>query len=88
MALVAGTQLGSYEILVQVGAGGMGEVYSARDSNLKREVAIKVLPEAFSQDPERLARFQREARLLASLNSSLTLQQFTASKNPAGLITS
>ncbi len=68
MTLQPGTQLGPYEILSQVGAGGMGEVYSAKDSKLGREVAIKVLPEAFSQDPERLARFQREACLLASLN--------------------
>ncbi len=68
MTLQPGTQLGPYEILAQIGAGGMGEVYSARDSNLKREVAIKVLPEQFASDSERLARFRREAQLLASLN--------------------
>ncbi len=68
MTLQPGRQLGPYEILAAVGAGGMGEVYSARDSKLGREVAIKVLPEAFSHDTERLVRFQREARLLASLN--------------------
>ncbi len=68
MTLQPGIQLGPYEILAAVGAGGMGEVYSAKDSKLGRDVAIKVLPEAFSQDPERLARFQREARLLDSLN--------------------
>ncbi len=68
MALVAGIQLGPYEIIAAVGAGGMGEVYSARDNNLKREVAIKVLPEQFASDLERLARFRREAQLLASLN--------------------
>jgi serine/threonine-protein kinase len=60
--------LGSYEILAPIGAGGMGEVYRARDTKLKRDVALKVLPEAFARDCERLARFQREAEVLASLN--------------------
>ena len=64
----AGTKLGSYEILSPLGAGGMGEVYRARDGKLNREVAIKVLPEAVAEDAERLARFQREAQVLASLN--------------------
>ncbi len=68
MELRAGQILGPYEIAAPLGAGGMGEVYRAKDSRLDREVAIKVLPEAFSRDPERLARFQREARVLASLN--------------------
>ncbi len=68
MRLPAGTRLGPFEILSAIGAGGMGEVYRARDTRLKREVAIKVLPEAFAQDPDRLARFQREAELLATLN--------------------
>jgi len=68
MALAAGTHLGSYEVLAQIGAGGMGEVYQAHDTKLGREVAIKVLPEAFVHDPQRLARFQREAKMLASLN--------------------
>ncbi len=68
MALANGTKLGPYEILSPLGAGGMGEVYRARDTRLGREVAVKVLPEAFAHDPERLARFEREARLLASLN--------------------
>ena len=68
MALSAGTKLGQYEVLAQIGAGGMGEVYRARDTKLERDVAIKVLPEAFARDPDRLARFQREAKLLASLN--------------------
>jgi serine/threonine protein kinase len=63
-----GSRRGPYEIVSALGAGGMGEVYRARDTLLKREVAIKVLPEAFSQDPDRLARFQREAELLATLN--------------------
>src|SRR5260370_36526478 len=68
MALAAGARLGPYEILSALGAGGMGEVYRARDTRLKREVALNVLPEGFSQDPDRLARFQREAELLATLN--------------------
>src|SRR5262245_57292987 len=68
MALSAGTHLGAYEIVSPLGVGGMGVVYRARDTRLKRDVAIKVLPEAFSQDPDRLGRFQREAELLASLN--------------------
>ncbi len=68
MTLSAGTRLGVYEVTGALGAGGMGEVYRARDTRLKREVAIKVLPEAFSEDPDRLARFQREAELLATLN--------------------
>jgi eukaryotic-like serine/threonine-protein kinase len=68
MGLPTGTQLGVYEILSAIGAGGMGEVYEARDNKLGRNVAIKVLPEAFAQDRERLSRFQREARMLASLN--------------------
>ena len=68
MALAPGTRLGVFEVTAQIGAGGMGEVYRARDTRLKREVAIKVLPEAFSRDPDRLARFQREAQVLASLN--------------------
>ena len=68
MPLSAGSRLGSYEILVLIGAGGMGEVYRARDSKLNREVAIKVLPAAFASDPERMARFSREAQVLAALN--------------------
>src|SRR5277367_5764437 len=68
MALTAGTRLGPYEILAPIGAGGMGEVYRARDTKLDRDVAIKVLPPSFAQDPERLARFEREAKVLASLN--------------------
>src|SRR4249920_108892 len=68
MAINIGTQLGSYEITALLGKGGMGEVYRARDNKLKRDVAIKVLPEEFSRDPERLARSQREAEVLAALN--------------------
>src|SRR5690242_16515715 len=68
MPLSAGDKLGPYEILTPIGAGGMGEVYRARDSKLKREVALKVLPQAFAADPDRMARFEREAEVLASLN--------------------
>lgn len=68
MALSPGTKFGSYEITGTLGAGGMGEVYRARDTRLKRDVALKVLPEGFSADPDRAARFQREAELLATLN--------------------
>src|SRR5262250_162075 len=68
MSLPAGTRLGPYEIFAPIGAGGMGEVYKARDTRLKRLVALKILPESFSADPDRLARFQREAEVLASLN--------------------
>jgi serine/threonine-protein kinase len=68
MALSPGTRLGAYEITAAIGAGGMGEVFRARDTKLNRDVAIKVLPAAFADDPERLARFTREAQTLASLN--------------------
>ena len=68
MALVSGAKLGPYEVLTPLGAGGMGEVYRARDTKLGRDVALKVLPEAFANDAERMARFQREAQVLASLN--------------------
>ena len=68
MSLESGTKLAHYEILEPIGKGGMGEVYRAKDSKLGRDVAIKVLPEEFSQDEERLARFKREAKVLASLN--------------------
>jgi serine/threonine protein kinase len=68
MSVTIGTQLGSHEITALLGKGGMGEVYRARDTKLKREVAIKVLPDEFSRDPDRVSRFQREAEVLASLN--------------------
>src|SRR5215510_13269251 len=68
MPLTAGAHVGPYEILAALGAGGMGEVYRARDTKLDRDVAIKVLPELFVSDPERVARFQREAKTLAALN--------------------
>src|SRR5579862_5119198 len=68
MAIAAGTRLGVYEVGALIGAGGMGEVYRARDTRLNRDVALKVLPEAFARDGQRMARFEREAQLLASLN--------------------
>jgi eukaryotic-like serine/threonine-protein kinase len=68
MFLGPGARLGPYEIQAAIGAGGMGEVYRARDTRLKREVALKILPQSFASDPDRLARFQREAEVLASLN--------------------
>src|SRR5258708_26970174 len=68
MLLSEGDKLGHYQILGPLGAGGMGEVYRAHDTQLDRDVAIKVLPHALANDPERLARFDREARILAALN--------------------
>ena len=68
MALTPGTRLGSYEVIAQIGEGGMGQVYRATDTTLGRQVAIKILPDEFAADPERLARFEREAKTLASLN--------------------
>src|SRR5436309_8948854 len=68
MSIMIGTQLGSMSITALIGKGGMGEVYRARDSRLKRDVAIKILPDEFSRDPERVSRFHREAEALAALN--------------------
>ena len=68
MSLATGMRLGPYEIVAPLGAGGMGEVYRASDSHLKRSVAIKVLPASVAGDADRLARFQREAEVLAALN--------------------
>jgi eukaryotic-like serine/threonine-protein kinase len=68
LALALGTQLGSMEVTALIGRGGMGEVYRARDTKLKRDVAIKILPDEFSRDADRVSRFQREAEVLASLN--------------------
>jgi len=68
MALAPGTRLGHYDVTALIGEGGMGEVWQARDTKLDRDVALKVLPEAFTSDPDRLARFEREAKVLASLH--------------------
>jgi len=70
MSVGVGTRLGPYEIMSALGAGGMGEVYRARDTKLGRDVALKILPASFTNDPERVARFRREAQVLVSLNDS------------------
>ena len=68
MSLSIGSRLGSYDVIAKIDEGGMGEVYRARDTTLDHDVALKVLPHAFTEDPDRLARFEREAKVLASLN--------------------
>src|SRR5262245_43088458 len=68
VTLASGTRLGPYEVIGALGSGGMGEVYRARDAKLGRDVALKILPQPLATDPERLARFEREAHVLASLN--------------------
>src|SRR5580693_6620372 len=85
MALTPGTKLGPYEIVSPVGAGGMGEVYRARDARLSRDVAIKVLPAAFSRDPERLRRFEQEARATAALNHPNILAIFDVGNHDGSL---
>jgi len=79
--LAPGTRLGPYDIKALIGQGGMGEVYRARDTKLDRDVAIKILSAGFTTDPERLARFEREAKTLASLNHP-NIAQFTGSRTP------
>jgi|TARA_B100000315_G_scaffold258500_1_gene310884 hypothetical protein len=81
MPLAVGSRLGPYEVVAPIGAGGMGEVYRARDTKLERDIALKILPEAFVNDPERLARFEREAKVLASLNQAVLL-----TRRPVGRI--
>ena len=82
MSLTPGTRIGSYEIVSPLGAGGMGEVYRGRDTKLGRDVAIKILPEQFAKDPERVARFEREARTLASLNHPHIAQIYGLEQGP------
>jgi len=82
VALPPHTRLGPYEVLEHIGSGGMGEVYRATDTNLGRQVAIKVLPEAFARDSERLARFDREARTLAALNHPNIAAIYGVEKSP------
>ena len=86
MAIAAGTRLGTYEITGSLGAGGMGEVYRARDTKLQRDVAIKVLPPHFANDRDRLARFEREAQSLAALNHPHIAQIDGVTENPPALV--
>jgi len=88
MALTPGTKLGPYEIQSPLGAGGMGEVYRARDTRLGRDVAIKVSPAAFSRDPERLRRFNQEAQVVAALNHPNILAIHDIGGTKARLMTS
>lgn len=81
MSLTPGTRVGPYEIVAVVGAGGMGEVYRARYTRLERIVAIKILPESFASDRERLERFQQEARILSALNHPNLMQWHNDSQN-------
>ena len=83
MPLTVGTRLGPYEIQSPLGAGGMGEVYRARDPRLGRDVAIKILPAAFSSDPERLHRFEQEARAAAALNHPNILAVYDIGQHPS-----
>jgi serine/threonine protein kinase len=84
MPLAPGSRLGPYDIVAPLGAGGMGEVYRARDARLKRDVAIKVLLEAVSRDPDRLARLQREAEALAAPNHPNVAQIYGLEDGPSG----
>ncbi len=86
MQLQPGTRLGPYEIVAAIGAGGMGEVYRARDRRLDRDVAIKVLPELFAADPDRLARFEREAKTLAAFNHQNIAQVHGVIDQPLALV--
>ena len=81
MALTVGSRLGHYDVAALIGEGGMGQVYRATDTQLGRDVALKILPDAFASDPDRLARFQREAQVLASLNHPNIAHRSTASRN-------
>ena len=85
MALPRGTRLGQYEIVSPLGAGGMGEVYRAHDDSLGREVAIKVLPKELASDPDRLRRFEQEARAAAALNHPNILAAFMVSARPRNM---
>jgi eukaryotic-like serine/threonine-protein kinase len=84
MSLVSGTRLGSYDVVAPLGAGGMGEVYRARDTRLGRDVALKILPAAWAADPDRVARFQREAQVLAALNHQNIAQIYGFEDGPSG----
>jgi serine/threonine protein kinase len=84
MTLMPGARLGPYEVTGHLGQGGMGEVYRATDTNLARQVAIKVLPDAVASDPDRLARFDREAKTLAALNHPNIAQIYGLEKSEGG----
>src|SRR6187397_3020035 len=86
MPLAAGARLGPYEIISAIGAGAMGEVYRARDTKLNRDVAIKVLPDLFARDPERVTRFTREAQSLAALNHPNIAQVFGVLDDPSAVV--
>jgi len=86
VTLQPGTRLGPYEILAPLGAGGMGEVYRARDPRLGREVAVKVLPELVAKDPERLRRFEHEARAIGALNHPNILTVHDVGAQQVGVI--
>src|SRR3954467_6819192 len=83
MSLISGTKLGPYEIQSALGAGGMGEVYRARDTRLQRDVAVKILPESFAREPDRLHRFEQEARAVAALNHPNILAVFDIGESNA-----
>ena len=86
MPLSPGTRLGPYSVTAKIGEGGMGEVWQARDTTLDRDVALKALPEAFTADSDRLARFEREAKVLASLNSHVSGMDRTDLASPRGIL--
>src|SRR5689334_20453545 len=86
MSLSPGTRLGPYEILTTIGAGGMGEVYRARDTRLDRDVAVKTLPEALSGQADRLARFDREAKTLAALTHPNVAAIYDSGRTESGVV--
>jgi serine/threonine protein kinase len=86
MALTHGSRLGPYEIQSAIGAGGMGEVYRAHDAKLGRDVALKILPDSVAHDPERVARFEREAKMLAALNHPHIAHLYPRSERRSGQV--
>ena len=87
MPLTVGDRLAHYDVTALIGEGGMGQVYQATDTKLNRQVALKILPEAFAGDPDRLARFQREAQVLASLNHPGIVVKLVVDRRPARVCT-